>query len=47
MAVSVSYDERALILNGQRRILISGAVHYPRSTPEVSAKSRTRGCIAV
>lgn len=32
---SVSYDHRAIIVNGQRRILISGSVHYPRSTPEV------------
>lgn len=32
---SVSYDKKALIINGQRRILISGSIHYPRSTPEV------------
>ncbi|KAK6944825.1 Glycoside hydrolase 35, catalytic domain [Dillenia turbinata] len=30
---SVSYDDKALIINGQRRILISGSIHYPRSTP--------------
>lgn len=32
---SVSYDHKAVIVNGQRRILISGSIHYPRSTPEV------------
>lgn len=32
---SVSYDSRAITINGQRRILISGSIHYPRSTPEV------------
>ncbi|KAL5973631.1 hypothetical protein ACLOJK_030285 [Asimina triloba] len=32
---SVSYDRKALIVNGQRRILISGSIHYPRSVPEM------------
>ncbi|KAL3621849.1 Beta-galactosidase 3 [Castilleja foliolosa] len=32
---SVTYDKRSLIINGQRRILISGSIHYPRSTPEM------------
>ncbi|XP_027168582.1 beta-galactosidase [Coffea eugenioides] len=32
---SVSYDSKAIIVNGQRRILISGSIHYPRSTPEM------------
>ncbi|KAL6585819.1 hypothetical protein OROMI_002463 [Orobanche minor] len=32
---SVSYDDKAFIINGQRRILISGSIHYPRSTPEM------------
>ncbi|KAJ0805043.1 putative beta-galactosidase [Helianthus annuus] len=31
----VTYDHRSLIINGQRRILISGSIHYPRSTPEM------------
>jgi beta-galactosidase len=31
----VTYDHKALIINGQRRILISGSIHYPRSTPEM------------
>ncbi|XP_019152748.1 PREDICTED: beta-galactosidase 5-like isoform X2 [Ipomoea nil] len=32
---SVTYDKRAIIINGQRRILLSGSIHYPRSTPEM------------
>ncbi|PON85374.1 Glycoside hydrolase [Trema orientale] len=32
---SVSYDHRAIVINGKRRILISGSIHYPRSTPEM------------
>jgi len=31
----VPYDGRALILDGARRMLFSGDMHYPRSTPEV------------
>lgn len=32
---TVTYDRKAIVINGQRRILISGSIHYPRSTPEV------------
>ncbi|XP_025810891.1 beta-galactosidase 9 isoform X1 [Panicum hallii] len=32
---AVSYDRRAVVINGQRRVLISGSIHYPRSTPEM------------
>ncbi|XP_031105346.1 beta-galactosidase-like [Ipomoea triloba] len=32
---SVSYDKNAFIVNGHRKILISGSIHYPRSTPEM------------
>ncbi|ESW32708.1 hypothetical protein PHAVU_001G010900 [Phaseolus vulgaris] len=32
---SVTYDRKAIIINGQRRILISGSIHYPRSAPEM------------
>lgn len=32
---AVSYDRRSLVINGRRRILLSGSIHYPRSTPEV------------
>ncbi|XP_066311535.1 beta-galactosidase 7-like [Miscanthus floridulus] len=30
-----TYDGRALILDGARRMLFSGDMHYPRSTPEM------------
>ncbi|KAH9711205.1 Beta-galactosidase 3 [Citrus sinensis] len=32
---SVTYDRKALLINGQRRILFSGSIHYPRSTPDM------------
>lgn len=32
---SVSYDRKALVIDGQRRILFSGSIHYPRSTPDM------------
>ncbi|XP_057542581.1 beta-galactosidase 3-like [Amaranthus tricolor] len=35
MQCSVSYDRKALVINGQRRVLISGSIHYPRSTPDM------------
>lgn len=33
---NVSYDHRALIIDGQRRMLTSAGIHYPRASPEVS-----------
>lgn len=36
---NVSYDGRAMIIDGERRMLISGAIHYPRATPEVKFPS--------
>ncbi|CAJ2637955.1 unnamed protein product [Trifolium pratense] len=32
---SVTYDHKAIVINGKRRILISGSIHYPRSTPQM------------
>ncbi|XP_065867810.1 beta-galactosidase 3-like [Euphorbia lathyris] len=32
---SVTYDRKALIINGDRKILFSGSIHYPRSTPQM------------
>ena len=32
---NVTYDRKSPLINGQRRILISGSIHYPRSTPEM------------
>lgn len=35
---NVTYDHRALILGGKRRMLVSAGLHYPRATPEVSSE---------
>nr|AEG76892.1 putative beta-galactosidase [Linum usitatissimum]AEG76893.1 putative beta-galactosidase [Linum usitatissimum] len=35
VTATVTYDGKAIIVNGQRRILIAGSIHYPRSTPEM------------
>ncbi|GFQ08892.1 beta-galactosidase 10 [Phtheirospermum japonicum] len=32
-ANNVSYDSRSLIIDGRRKLLISAAIHYPRSVP--------------
>ncbi|KAL2498401.1 Beta-galactosidase 5 [Abeliophyllum distichum] len=32
---TVTYDNKAIIINGHRRILLSGSIHYPRSTPDM------------
>nr|KYP48422.1 Beta-galactosidase 3 [Cajanus cajan] len=32
---TVTYDRKAILINGQRRILFSGSIHYPRSTPDM------------
>ena len=32
---NVTYDGRSLIIDGQQKLLFSGSIHYPRSTPEV------------
>lgn len=34
-ATIVSHDGRAITIDGHRRVLLSGSIHYPRSTPEV------------
>ena len=33
---NVTYDGRSLLIDGERKILFSGSIHYPRSTPDVS-----------
>jgi hypothetical protein len=38
--VNVTYDQRALVIDGQRRMLISAGIHYPRATPEVRLFSK-------
>ncbi|KAG9154970.1 hypothetical protein Leryth_012154 [Lithospermum erythrorhizon] len=35
IAHQVSYNGRAITIDGQRRLLLSGSIHYPRSTPEM------------
>jgi hypothetical protein len=37
----VAYNDRALVIDGERRIIISGSIHYPRSTPEVRTRARS------
>lgn len=37
VAVEVTYDHRALVIGGKRRVLVSGSIHYPRSTPDMWA----------
>ncbi|XP_028092044.1 beta-galactosidase 6 isoform X1 [Camellia sinensis] len=32
---NVTYDGRSLIIDGQRKLLFSGSIHYPRSTPQM------------
>ncbi|AQK93635.1 Beta-galactosidase [Zea mays] len=34
----VTYEQRALVLDGARRMLFAGEMHYPRSTPEMWPK---------
>ncbi|KAF3447014.1 hypothetical protein FNV43_RR12194 [Rhamnella rubrinervis] len=36
-AGDVTYDGRSLVIDGQHKILFSGSIHYPRSTPEMWA----------
>lgn len=43
-ADNVTYDGRSLIIDGQHRILFSGSIHYPRSTPEVLFCSLNISC---
>ncbi|XXG85503.1 hypothetical protein AAC387_Pa11g0568 [Persea americana] len=34
-AIQVTHDGRAIVINGDRKLILSGSIHYPRSTPEV------------
>lgn len=38
LCTSVTYDGKALVINGRRRILQSGSIHYPRTMPEVGLR---------
>ncbi|KAL9224192.1 hypothetical protein vseg_000254 [Gypsophila vaccaria] len=35
VATEVTHDGRAIMINGERKIILSGSIHYPRSTPEM------------
>lgn len=35
-STDVFHDGRAIKINGERRVLFSGSIHYPRSTPQVN-----------
>ncbi|KAK2968738.1 hypothetical protein RJ640_020374, partial [Escallonia rubra] len=35
VAFEVTYDNRAIKIDGERKIILSGSIHYPRSTPEM------------
>ncbi|KAJ1392023.1 Glycoside hydrolase, family 35 [Sesbania bispinosa] len=51
LATTVEYDANAIIINGERRIIISGAIHYPRSTsqmwPDIIKKAKDGGLDAI
>ncbi|CAD5194786.1 unnamed protein product [Musa acuminata subsp. malaccensis] len=50
-AMNVTYDGRAIIIDGQRRVLISGSIHYARSTaemwPDLIQKAKEGGVDAI
>ncbi|KZV23197.1 beta-galactosidase 16-like [Dorcoceras hygrometricum] len=47
----VTYDGRSLIIDGERKLLFSGSIHYPRSTPDMwpalISKAREGGLDAI
>ncbi|KAK7273442.1 hypothetical protein RIF29_14492 [Crotalaria pallida] len=51
LAGEVTYDSKALIINGERRIIFSGSIHYPRSTaemwPDIIQKAKDGGLDAI
>ncbi|KAM0953025.1 putative beta-galactosidase [Dioscorea sansibarensis] len=34
-STEVTHDGRAIIIDGEKKLLFSGSIHYPRSTPEM------------
>ncbi|KAH9752855.1 Beta-galactosidase 7 [Citrus sinensis] len=50
-ATQVDYDANAIIINGERRVIFSGAIHYPRSTsqmwPDLIRKAKDGGLDAI
>ncbi|KAJ1385183.1 Glycoside hydrolase, family 35 [Sesbania bispinosa] len=51
LATTIEYDANAIIINGERRIIISGAIHYPRRTsqmwPDIIKKAKDGGLDAI
>ncbi|KAL2322544.1 hypothetical protein Fmac_026923 [Flemingia macrophylla] len=49
--MEVTYDANALIINGERHLIFSGSVHYPRSTvemwPDIIQKAKDGGLNAI
>ncbi|KAI6682076.1 hypothetical protein NL676_035957 [Syzygium grande] len=50
-AINVSHDGRAITIDGKRRVLLSGSIHYPRSTaemwPDLIRKAKEGGLDAI
>nr|XP_009616320.1 beta-galactosidase 15-like [Nicotiana tomentosiformis] len=50
-AYQVSHDGRAITINGERKVLLSGSIHYPRSTaqmwPDLIKKAKEGGLDAI
>nr|GMC54665.1 beta-galactosidase 15-like [Ipomoea batatas] len=50
-AYEVTHDDRAIVINGERRVILSGAIHYPRSTaqmwPDLMKKAKEGGLDAI
>ncbi|KAL0558954.1 hypothetical protein IC582_003543 [Cucumis melo] len=48
---NISYDSNAIIINGERRLIFSGSIHYPRSTdamwPDLIQKAKDGGLDAI
>ncbi|KAJ4955330.1 hypothetical protein NE237_012113 [Protea cynaroides] len=51
LATDVSYDGRAIKINGERKVFLSGSIHYPRSTqemwPDLIQKAKEGGLNAI
>ncbi|KAL1061006.1 hypothetical protein V6Z11_1Z051500 [Gossypium hirsutum] len=50
-ALNVTHDSRSIIIDGNHRIILSGSIHYPRSTaqmwPDLIRKAKEGGLDAV
>ncbi|KAF3969730.1 hypothetical protein ACB098_11G062300 [Castanea mollissima] len=51
LGANISYDSHAIIIDGERRVILSGAIHYPRSTlhmwPDLIQKAKDGGLDAI